>query len=51
MAAQRTKEIGIRKILGASVARVALILAKEFILSVIFAMLIVANPVKTLRAE
>ena len=44
MAAQRTKEIGIRKVLGASVAGVALMLAKEFILLVILAMLI-ASPV------
>jgi len=44
MAAQRTKEIGIRKVLGASVAGVALMLAKEFIFLVILAMLI-ASPV------
>lgn len=44
MAAQRTKEIGIRKVLGASVAGVALMLAKEFILLVVLALLI-ASPV------
>jgi putative ABC transport system permease protein len=44
MAVQRTKEIGIRKVLGASVGGVALMLAKEFILLVILAMLI-ASPV------
>jgi putative ABC transport system permease protein len=44
MAAQRTKEIGIRKVLGASVAGVAVMLAKEFILLVILALLI-ASPV------
>lgn len=44
MAARRTKEIGIRKVLGASIARVAVMLAKEFILLVILAMLI-ASPI------
>ena len=43
-AAQRTKEIGIRKALGASVAGVVLMLAKEFIFLIILAMLI-ASPV------
>jgi ABC-type antimicrobial peptide transport system permease subunit len=40
LAAQRTKEIGIRKVLGASVAGLAVMLAKEFIFLVIFAMVI-----------
>jgi len=39
-AAQRTKEIGIRKVLGASVAGVVLMLAKEFIFLIILAMLL-----------
>ena len=37
---QRTKEIGIRKVVGASVPRVALLLSKEFIRWVVFANLI-----------
>jgi putative ABC transport system permease protein len=37
MAEQRTKEIGIRKILGASVGRVFLLLAKEFVILVLIA--------------
>ncbi len=37
MAEQRTKEIGIRKILGASVGRVFLLLAKEFAILVLIA--------------
>jgi putative ABC transport system permease protein len=44
MAAQRTKEIGIRKVLGASVGGVALMLAKEFIFLIILAM-VIASPV------
>jgi putative ABC transport system permease protein len=36
-AEQRTKEIGIRKILGASVSRVALLLSKEFMKWVLIA--------------
>jgi ABC-type antimicrobial peptide transport system permease subunit len=44
MAARRTKEIGIRKVLGASVAGIALMLGKEFILLVVVATLI-ASPV------
>jgi putative ABC transport system permease protein len=44
MAAQRTKEIGIRKVLGASVAGVAVMLAKEFILLIILAM-VIASPI------
>jgi putative ABC transport system permease protein len=44
MAAQRTKEIGIRKVLGASVAGVAVMLAKEFILLIIIAM-VIASPI------
>lgn len=37
MAEQRTKEIGIRKVLGASVSNVALMLSKEFLLLVLIA--------------
>jgi putative ABC transport system permease protein len=44
LAAQRTKEIGIRKVLGASVAGIAVMLAKEFIFLIIFAMAI-ASPI------
>lgn len=44
MAAQRKKEIGIRKVLGASVGGVALMLAKEFIFLIILAM-VIASPV------
>jgi putative ABC transport system permease protein len=44
MAAQRTKEIGIRKVLGASVVGVALMLAKEFIFLIILAM-VIASPI------
>ena len=42
-AKQRTKEIGIRKVLGASVSQVALLLSKDFILLVAVAILI-ASP-------
>ena len=37
---QRTKEIGVRKILGASVSQVLFLLSKEFILMVLLANLI-----------
>jgi putative ABC transport system permease protein len=43
-AKQRTKEIGIRKVLGASVTQVTLLLSKEFIKLVAIAILI-ASPV------
>jgi len=39
-AEQRTKEIGIRKVLGASIGSVTVMLSKEFIKSVVFANLI-----------
>ncbi|RYG23326.1 MAG: FtsX-like permease family protein, partial [Chitinophagaceae bacterium] len=44
VAEQRTKEIGIRKVLGASVAGVWRILSKEFILLVSIS-LVIASPV------
>ncbi|WP_413667775.1 ABC transporter permease [Mucilaginibacter sp. Mucisp86] len=44
VAEQRTKEIGIRKVLGASIAQVWLLLSKEFILLVMLSCLI-ATPV------
>ncbi|XHR98287.1 ABC transporter permease [Mucilaginibacter sp. UC70_90] len=44
VAEQRTKEIGIRKVLGASIAQVWLLLSKEFILLVILSC-IIATPV------
>jgi putative ABC transport system permease protein len=44
MAEQRTKEIGIRKVLGASVSQVWLLLSKEFILLVLLSC-IIASPV------
>ncbi len=44
MAAQRTKEIGIRKVLGASVAGITVMLAKEFVFLIIIAM-VIASPV------
>lgn len=40
VAAQRKREIGIRKVLGASVSGISLMLGKEFVLLVILAMLI-----------
>jgi ABC-type antimicrobial peptide transport system permease subunit len=42
MAEQRTKEIGIRKVMGASVINVWGLLSKEFIVLVIVAILIAA---------
>jgi predicted permease len=44
VAEQRTKEIGIRKVLGASIAQVWLLLSKEFILLVVVSC-IIATPV------
>jgi len=44
MAEQRTKEIGIRKVLGASVSKVFLLLTKDFIVLVIISC-IIASPV------
>jgi ABC-type antimicrobial peptide transport system permease subunit len=43
MAEQRTKEIGIRKVLGASVPQVWLLLSKEFILLVLISC-VIASP-------
>jgi putative ABC transport system permease protein len=43
-AERRTKEIGIRKILGATVANIAAMLSKEFILLVMMA-LVIASPI------
>jgi ABC-type antimicrobial peptide transport system permease subunit len=44
MAEQRTKEIGVRKVLGASVANLWLLLSKDFVLLVIIA-LFIASPI------
>ena len=44
MAEQRTKEIGIRKVLGASVQQVWLLLSKEFVVLVLISC-IIASPV------
>jgi putative ABC transport system permease protein len=44
MAQQRTKEIGIRKVLGASVSQVWLLLSKDFIVLVIISC-VIASPV------
>lgn len=44
MAGQRTKEVGIRKVLGASVAQVTALLSKDFLKLVIIAVLI-ASPI------
>ncbi|WP_342645959.1 ABC transporter permease [Mucilaginibacter sp. CSA2-8R] len=44
MAEQRFKEIGIRKVLGASVAQVWLLLSKEFIVIAVIA-LVIASPI------
>ena len=41
---QRTKEIGIRKVLGANVSTIVLLISKDFLLMVIIAMLI-ASPI------
>jgi putative ABC transport system permease protein len=43
-ARQRTKEIGIRKVLGASVSSIASLLSKEFVKLVLIAILI-ASPI------
>jgi ABC-type antimicrobial peptide transport system permease subunit len=43
MAEQRTKEIGIRKVLGASVSQVWLLLSKEFVLLVLLSC-VIASP-------
>jgi cell division protein FtsX len=40
MAEQRTKEIGIRKVIGASVARIVVMLSKDFLLLVVVAFVI-----------
>ncbi|UFH55856.1 ABC transporter permease [Spirosoma sp. KNUC1025] len=44
MAQQRTKEIGVRKVLGASVASIAVLLSKDFLKLVLVAILI-ASPI------
>jgi ABC-type antimicrobial peptide transport system permease subunit len=44
MAENRRKEIGVRKVLGASVASITTLLSKDFILLVIIA-IVVASPV------
>ncbi|SRR5579871_237339 len=44
MAARRTKEIGIRKVLGASVTGIAVMLAREFVILIVLAM-VIASPV------
>jgi ABC-type antimicrobial peptide transport system permease subunit len=44
MAEQRTKEIGIRKLLGASVSKILLLLTKDFMLMVMLSSLI-ASPI------
>jgi len=43
-AQQRTKEIGIRKVLGASVAGITSLLTKEFLILVLFS-LVIASPI------
>ena len=47
---QRTKEIGIRKVIGASVASIAYVLTKDFLKLVLFAFLI-ASPIAWLLAK
>jgi putative ABC transport system permease protein len=47
MAVQRNKEIGIRKVLGASVAHIVFLLSKEFTLLILVAFL-VASPLPTI---
>ena len=49
-AEQRTKEIGVRKVLGASVASIVLLLSKDFARLVVFALLI-ASPMAYLAAQ
>jgi putative ABC transport system permease protein len=44
MAEQRTKEIGIRKVLGASVAGITGLLAKDFLKLVLYALLVAVGP-------
>jgi hypothetical protein len=44
MAEQRVKEIGVRKVLGASIANIMVLLAKDFILLVVIA-IVIASPV------
>ena len=44
MAENRIKEIGVRKVLGASVASIATLLSKDFITLVVIAILI-ASPI------
>ena len=44
MAQQRTKEIGIRKVLGASVAQITTMLSKDFI-ALVLAAIVIASPV------
>ena len=49
-ARQRTKEIGIRKVLGASVSQVAFLLSKDFITLVVIA-IVIASPIAWLAAN
>ncbi len=44
MAAQRNKEIGIRKVLGASVSQVWILLSKDFII-LVFISCLIASPI------